>query len=343
MATMFNSFLMSENITESPETHGAASVSGSSTMTIATPPPKNSTATTVTPPPICEETITLETIKNTPPSDLSMDAIFFIMRGQPDELLGSATPTETHSHQGYGGLWFRDYAHAAKCKSAFNKQFINVKLGVGPVMTNKRTPSKRDRTILFETPRSVPTRSSRRIAKLAAPDSETIFDDDGDVFDDDDQNDEHSGSIETMAQPVAKRPRKFKIAATYKPLSPEQFAQLEAYCETHAWLDTFDSYLANVEQISAANKRNVLRQSRLLVNGQTIGYQHWPQGVAFNQARAKIHLGTDLMQLLMEADAFEREHGRDLGNGWLLRHPIQKLINYQRHVLDELEQPRGSS
>jgi hypothetical protein len=121
--------------------------------------------------------------------------------------------------------------------------------------------------------------------------------------------------------PFAKRPRtvKPKTVLHHEPLSPIQLAQLEAYCQSNddhaSWLTHFDTYLERVEWISAANKRNVLRQVRVLVAGDCIEYSHWPEGVSFNQARTKIHLGMDLVQLLSDADDFERENGRDLGNG----------------------------
>jgi hypothetical protein len=279
-----------------------------------TPPRKQTSASTVTPPPCLsssKEPITLESIRSMSTNhNFSLEAIRFIMKDQPVDLLGSSMRTEACSYQGYGDLWFRDYAHAAAFKSAFNRQLIIVKFGLGPsVKKTKQTPVgsiKRERT--FPTERAAPTRTSRRIAKLAAADPSTLIEED--------EQEEGDGS---MKRQLVKRPRlvKSKAVTTFAPLTTEQLFKLKTYCETHPWLETFEVYLDRVEQVSPANKRNVLRQARLLVTGNCIEYQHWDEGVAFNQARIKIHLGTDLVQLLVDADEFEREHGRDLGNGKL--------------------------
>lgn len=84
-------------------------------------------------------------------------------------------------------------------------------------------------------------------------------------------------------------------------------------------MEQFESYLDDVEQISVANKRNVMRQVGVLVNGQPMFYKHWKRGVFFNSKRIKIHLGMDLVQVLDDAEEFEMTHGRDLGNGTFCR------------------------
>ena len=45
-----------------------------------------------------------------------------------------------------------------------------------------------------------------------------------------------------------------------------------------------------------------------------------------------ITLGTDFVELRKQAVAFEEKHGADKGHGWLLRHPITKLTEYQKDL-----------
>mmetsp|Transcript_16346 Transcript_16346/g.20361 ORF Transcript_16346/g.20361 Transcript_16346/m.20361 type:complete len:316 (+) Transcript_16346:206-1153(+) len=102
------------------------------------------------------------------------------------------------------------------------------------------------------------------------------------------------------------------------------------------WLSLFYDFLLTVphgnghKTVSEANARSVMKQVRLLVSGAGVTYHHWEDGVVFCKGRA-ILLGDDLEELYDEAQKFEDLHGRDLGNGWLLRHPIVKLRNYQAY------------
>ena len=100
------------------------------------------------------------------------------------------------------------------------------------------------------------------------------------------------------------------------------------------WIDEFELYLANEEQLSTANARTVLRQVRKLASGEGVGYGRWEDGVMF-RPNQPIQLSDDFSLMHDEAWNFEAEHGRDLGNGWLLRHPITKLGNYQNYLYEK--------
>ena len=43
-------------------------------------------------------------------------------------------------------------------------------------------------------------------------------------------------------------------------------------------------------------------------------------------------MSSDIVQIIADARDFEDEHGRDHGNGWLLNHPLRKLLIFQTHV-----------
>ena len=79
----------------------------------------------------------------------------------------------------------------------------------------------------------------------------------------------------------------------------------------------------------------VMRQVRVLVSGKGIYYKHWDEGVSCFKNRS-ITLATDFVKLWEEAKDFENKHGRDRGNGWLLLHPITKLLCFQIYKVGQI-------
>ena len=68
-----------------------------------------------------------------------------------------------------------------------------------------------------------------------------------------------------------------------------------------------------------------------LVTGVGVDYHHWPAGVVFRKGEP-VTLQDDLAEIKEDAKDFEAQHGRDLGNGWLLNHPLQKMILFRDHL-----------
>jgi hypothetical protein len=95
------------------------------------------------------------------------------------------------------------------------------------------------------------------------------------------------------------------------------------------WTTSMERYLLDHENLSQQNFRSVMRQVRRLASGEGITYTRWDEGVYF-YANKRVDLSGDFEALYEEAVVFENEHGQDLGNGWLLRHPIKKIGNFQR-------------
>ena len=75
----------------------------------------------------------------------------------------------------------------------------------------------------------------------------------------------------------------------------------------------------------------MIRQVTKLVTGVGVEYHHWPAGVVFRKGEP-VTLQDDLAQIKEDAKDFEAQHGRDLGNGWLLNHPLQKMILFRDHL-----------
>ncbi len=114
------------------------------------------------------------------------------------------------------------------------------------------------------------------------------------------------------------------------PLTDEQLDRLGEFCmeECYDFLGTTTLYH---KEISPDNRKTVIRQITKLVTGVGVDYHRWPAGVVFRKGEP-VTLQDDLVQIKEDAKDFEAEHGRDLGNGWLLNHPLQKMILFRDHL-----------
>lgn len=168
----------------------------------------------------------------------------------------------------------------------------------------------------FIAPRKIdlePTRRSKRIRKEDAPEITDL------------PSDRHSDPL--------------RLQKTHKirPVTPESLTEqdrqriAQRYRGEMAWLQDMETYLAEHERVSHRNLRTVMRQVGKLCTGAGVTYHHWPDGVVF-APHEKVDLSWDLEELFVRACTFEDEHGRDLGNGWLLRLPIRKMIHFQHFL-----------
>mmetsp|Transcript_22317 Transcript_22317/g.32945 ORF Transcript_22317/g.32945 Transcript_22317/m.32945 type:complete len:245 (+) Transcript_22317:82-816(+) len=132
--------------------------------------------------------------------------------------------------------------------------------------------------------------------------------------------------------------RRYRVQTTtqVKPLTAAQGRLVEKLVGDSNFLDLFETYLVRNDKISDQNLRSVMRQVRKLANGEGIRYESprygWPEGKYFRKG-FKISPSDDFVELMMEAEECENEWGRDRGNGWLLSHPLKKLLNFQQFVL----------
>jgi hypothetical protein len=129
------------------------------------------------------------------------------------------------------------------------------------------------------------------------------------------------------AQPTGEPPKKKrKVRRKQAPsLTEEERSKLH---RIEINVEDVEEYLINEEGMSQANVRSVIRQVRKLQSGEGVTYTPWGSDVVFCPRPLK-DLGEDFRYLREEAKAFESEHGEDKGHGWLLKHPLQKLENYQ--------------
>ena len=71
-----------------------------------------------------------------------------------------------------------------------------------------------------------------------------------------------------------------------------------------------------------------MRQVEKLCSGAGVTYHRWPGQIYFCKGE-RLALSWDMNALYDRAVEYENEYGRDLGNGWLLRHPIKKMKLFQ--------------
>ena len=120
-------------------------------------------------------------------------------------------------------------------------------------------------------------------------------------------------------------------------LSEEEKQVLSKNDMDQNYLDKFREFLVYHDKISSQNERNVMRQVTKLATGQGVRYESprygWPEGCYFMKGK-KVTPLSDLVELMHQAIEAENKHGIDRGNGWLLRHPIKKLLLFQQFCLN---------
>lgn len=121
----------------------------------------------------------------------------------------------------------------------------------------------------------------------------------------------------------------------------EDFVLTEAEKQTLATMDSnylekFQEFLVYHNKISEQNVRNVMRQVTKLASGQGVRYDSrsygWKSHQIF-QKGVKVTPLSDFVELMELAQQAEDEWGRDHGNGWLLRHPLKKMLLFQQFCL----------
>jgi len=116
-------------------------------------------------------------------------------------------------------------------------------------------------------------------------------------------------------------------------LSDERRAALPV-SSLEAFLLAFEAFMEpdGEHPVSEQNRRSVMRQVRKLVSGEGVTYAYWPKGVVFRKDEP-VTMQSDISAIIDDARDYEDQYGEDRGHGWLLNHPLRKLLFYQ-HYLD---------
>jgi hypothetical protein len=225
------------------------------------------------------------------------------------------------------GRWYPSYVELV----AANRQAIDevlrskglLDIGLGAFLKKRKKPAKTPSTPTRTRSSQVVTPPSRRSSRVRRSPPE-----------------KYGLELDFLEPPRRKKPKaspnnKSGPRAKVERITEEDLKALEGVPD---WFDDMKEWLLKVPHgngtkvVSGANARSVMNQVRKMVSGIGITYHHWNEGTYFKRG-VKIHLGMEMKGLYDEAVEMEDAHGRDLGNGWLLRHPIRKMELYQEYRL----------
>lgn len=148
--------------------------------------------------------------------------------------------------------------------------------------------------------------------------------------------DEIINSVDTIDRPVTQRSRPRTTRLDESLVLTDAERKVLSQNMDQNYLDKFREFLVHHDKISAQNERNVMRQVTKLAHGEGIRYESakygWPEGCYFLKGVQVTPL-SDLVELLQQAIEAENKWGQDRGNGWLLRHPLKKLLLFQQFCL----------
>jgi hypothetical protein len=217
--------------------------------------------------------------------------------------------------QGKDGQWY-----SYEDLSVANRQFLQNKFELDKLAAelspaakrqnnNNNNKRKKKEVITFTTP----SRSSARL-RTVSPDTQV-----------------KSELVEDEAPRPKKKTKRTGKGRDFVELTEEDRANM---LNLPDWMEQLQHYLTNIDTVSDQNCRSVMRQVKRMAAGVGITYHHWKEGTFFYRG-TKIDLSYDFDTLYDQAVAMENKHGRDLGNGWLMRHPITKLKNFQRYLKEK--------
>lgn len=205
---------------------------------------------------------------------------------------------------------------------------------------NKQQPKKKKKKTTprkkAKTPRPGQERRSKRLSK-APPgqllqlsnhhEDEVVVEQDAD-FDTDADEEKEPYEAKISVRQVR---RQVNLDRDKYSVSKEDMQNLRGGMDAEAVIAKLQEFLRYHDKISDSNERRVMPQASKLLRGEGIGYIHW-KGKMFHKGD-KITLMDDIVALYDEAIECEDKWGKDLGNGWLLKHPLKKLLIFQSFCL----------
>lgn len=139
-----------------------------------------------------------------------------------------------------------------------------------------------------------------------------------------------------QSKPIRQRARSMRIDTDQWKLSEKDRDTLASSVDDN-FMPKFEEFLVYKNKISEQNKRNVMRQAKKLVSGEGIRYESpsygWPEDCYFKKGE-KITPMSDIVELMIEGQVCEDKWGRNHGNGWLIAHPLKKLLLFQQFILN---------
>ena len=125
------------------------------------------------------------------------------------------------------------------------------------------------------------------------------------------------------------RPRRRRVVFKMQNLPTEEDRNKLKTIKTDEVLNDVAYYMKVHLKNSEMNIKNVKKTLKNLFNGDGVKHQSSRRrGHIFKQGE-HISLADDINKLLDEESDWIAFHGKDVSNGWLVRHPLRKLMLYQ--------------
>lgn len=139
----------------------------------------------------------------------------------------------------------------------------------------------------------------------------------------------------------AKKPKARRGRGSQPELSNEELRALGARFGSTEWLvEIEERFLRDpvasrsfFNAQSDANVQTVMRQLHKMASGDGIPHPRNKDAPPFLAGKA-LTVEHEVGALLLDADDWLDEWGRDLSNGWLLKHPLKKLLAFQQFLSD---------
>ncbi|OEU06027.1 hypothetical protein FRACYDRAFT_231246 [Fragilariopsis cylindrus CCMP1102] len=159
-------------------------------------------------------------------------------------------------------------------------------------------------------------------------------DEDDDENDGDDNQNQNNNKSTVVTRRISINPDEYKLSDRDR---ISLFSAVEEGIVDEHYLSKFQEFLEYHDGISVQNVKNVMKQARKLASGDGIRYGSknygWPENCYFKK-NIKITPLSDFIKLMNEGQEYENKYGRDRSNGWLLRHPLKKLLLFQHFILN---------
>lgn len=235
----------------------------------------------------------------------------------------SETQTKKYKYLAKDGSYYDTYEAMRNANVQFNEAHLR-SLGLDEFMKKHKKKAKKKSKLSSTTPRKAVRRSKRTKAVRRSKRTRSLT------------PEFHAGLPADVRQYPKKKHRASPIVRPKLELADGTRSLLK---NLPNWLKDMETFLLTVPHgnghkvVSQENARCVMKQVRCMVSGAGISYHHWAEGVIFKKG-VHVDLSMDFDTLHDEATEFEADHGRDLGNGWLMRHAIRKMQCYQQYCVE---------
>jgi hypothetical protein len=259
-------------------------------------------------------------------------------------MMSELVETPTHSFRAKDGKFYASYNEMVQANIKANEAFM-VEKGLDnasmqrlkqSVRTSKPASAskKRPASAVSNNDRAPRRRSTRTKIPVVSDNSESSSSSSiatGDNIDSIDKIlEQQEKQRQAKKQKQAARSKVTASASAVRQLSEADRSKLQ---HLPAWVESMATYLITEEHLSIPNQRSVMLRVEKLAAGVGVEYKRWGNHVFMQGVTVDLSMDFDVIH--DRAKEFEDQHGKDLGNGWAIRHPIKKLANFQRYCLEE--------